>query len=124
MELKDNIHHVSLPKNIFCSKKILFSDKLVPFFYSAMIRFYKTDKVKGILLFKNFIENLKGMMNNKTYLHHSHIGGEIIGYAHSFCNAKVRENKYRIPVVVHNFFRFDFFFFIEGFKGWRLENKR
>ena len=56
-----------------------------------MVRFCETDKVKGIPLSKNFLENLKGIMTSKNHLHHSDISGEIIGYAHSFCNAKVRE---------------------------------
>ena len=49
-------------------------------------------------------------MSNKTFIHHSHISGKIIKYAHSFCNAKVRENKYKITVVAHNPLRFDFFY--------------
>ena len=59
---------------------------------------------------KNFIDNLKGIMNNRTHIHHYHISGEIIGYAHSYCNYKVRENKTKISIVAHNLFRFDFFF--------------
>ena len=43
--------------------------------------------------------------------------GNIIGYAHTFCNKKVRENYYSIPVIAHNLFRFDFFFFIKGVRS-------
>ena len=50
---------------------------------------------------KNFVDNLKGIMKNKTHIHHSHISGEFIGYGHSYCNYKVRENKTRISVVAH-----------------------
>ena len=74
VELKDDIHHVWLPKKGFSSKKIIFSENLLAF------GFCKTDKVKGIPLSKNFIDNLKGIMNIKTYMHHSHISNEIIGY--------------------------------------------
>ena len=42
--------------------------------------------------------------------------GKIIGYAHSFCNQKVRENKNIISVIAHNLLRFDFFVM----KGLRL----
>ena len=66
--------------------------------------------MKGIPISKNFIKNLKGIMNNKIHLHHSHITGEIIGYAHNFCNGKVKENKYKVTIIAHNLFRFDFFF--------------
>ena len=72
---------------------------------------------------KNFIENLEGIMKNKTHIHHSHITGEVIGYAHSCCNLKVRENKPKMTVVSHNLFRLDFFF-IKRTEDWCLENKR
>ena len=56
-------------------------------------------------------------MKNRTHIHHSHISGEIIGYAHSYCNYKVRENKTKISVVVHNLFKFDFFFLLKGLRA-------
>ena len=40
-----------------------------------------------------FKGNVKGLIYNKTNIHHSHITGEIPGYSHSYCNFKVRENK-------------------------------
>ena len=36
---------------------------------------------------------------------------------YSFCNEKVRENYYNIPVVAHNLFRFDFFFLMKGMRA-------
>ena len=33
-----------------------------------------------------------------------------MGFVHEFCNLKVRENYYTIPVIAQNQFRFDFFF--------------
>ena len=76
-------------------------DKIISFIYFYFIKFAETDKVKGISMSKNFVDNLKGIMKNKTHIHHSHISGEIIGYEHSYCNYKVRENKTRISVVAH-----------------------
>ena len=55
-------------------------------------------------------------MNNKNCVHHSHITGDIVGHAHTFCNEKVRENYYKIPVITHNLFRFDFFFLMKGLR--------
>ena len=40
----------------------------------------KTDKVEGTPISEKFIENIKGILNNKTHIHHSHISGEILGY--------------------------------------------
>ena len=42
-------------------------------------------------------------------MHHLHVTGDIFGYAHTFCNEKVRENQCRMPVIAHNLSRFDFF---------------
>ena len=43
--------------------------------------------------------------------------GKILGYVHEFCNERVRENCYTIPVFVHNQFRFDFFLFLKGLRS-------
>ena len=51
----------------------------------------------------------------KVHLHHSQIAGKIIGYAHDFCNARVRENNMEIPVVAHNLFSFDLYYFVKGY---------
>ena len=41
------------------------------------------------------------------------MSGKIIGYAHDFCNKKIRENQNPIPVFAHNLFSFDFFFVVK-----------
>ena len=65
---------------------------------------------------ENFLTNLYSIHTNKTVVHHSHVSGRIVGFAHDFCNLKVRENYYTIPVIAHNQFRFDFFFFLKGIR--------
>ena len=111
-ELKEDIDNVVVSKKRFC--KTDFSDKIISFIYSSLIKFAETDKVKGIPMSKNFTDNLKEIMKNRTHIHRSHISGEIIGYAHSYCNYKVRENKTKISVAAHNLFRFDLFFLLKG----------
>ena len=57
-------------------------------------------------------------MFREINIHHSHVAGNIIGYAYNFCNDKVKENyKQTISVFARNLFRFDFFLCVE-----RLEN--
>ena len=52
----------------------------------------------------------------KIHIHHSHITGKIIGYAHDFCNTKVTEKSSPdIPVIVHNLFAFDLHYFIKDY---------
>ena len=123
-ELKFNILHVSVPTKAFSSKKISFSEKLFVFLYSSMIKFCRTNKVKRSPLCKNFIENLKRIMTITIQIHHSYITGKLVGYAHSFCNAKVRENYHKVTVIAHNLFRFDFFFLLKGLRAgvWRTRD--
>ena len=87
-----------------------------------MVGFCKTNKVQGISISKKFIDNLLGILDNTYQLHHSHITGKIIGFADSYCNQKVTENYFKIPVVPHNLFRFDFFFLLNGLRSgmWRM----
>ena len=54
---------------------------------------------------------------NKFVIHHSHVTGKIIGYAHEYCNLQTRENYYTIPAFAHNQFRFDFFLFLKELRA-------
>ena len=42
--------------------------------------------------------------------------GGIYGYAHDFCNMKVRENQSQSSCIAHNFFGFGMFFLIKGIR--------
>ena len=115
---------IVLPKKLFFENKFDFSDKITSFIYLKLIKFVRTNTVKGVSLSKTFIENLKGIIKNKVNVHHSHVTGEVIGYTHSYCNLKVRENKSKTTVVAHNLFRFDFFFFMKRLRAgvWRTRD--
>ena len=76
----------------------------------------KTEKLKGPIISENFLSNVDHLIQGKTVIHHSHITGDVIGYAHSFCNLKVRENKNQVSVIAHNLFGFDFLFFLKGLR--------
>ena len=108
-DLRQDIEHIQVPKNPFSSKNALFSEKVIAFLYPSMINFCRTNKVKSIPVPKKFIKNLNSIMKNTHSIHHSYVTGEIKGYAQMFYNEKVRENYFRIPVIAHNLFRFDFF---------------
>ena len=88
------------------------------------MHFCQNDKVKCTPIFEKFVENVRGMLYNKTHIHHSHITGDIIGYLNSFCNSKVRENKKKINVIAYILFRFDFFFLLKGIRAgsWRTRD--
>ena len=59
---------------------------------------------------KEFFKNVRDLIYGGYVIHDSHVSGEIIGYAHDFCNKEIRENNNFIPVLAHNLFTFDFFF--------------
>ena len=48
-------------------------------------------------------------------MHHSHVTGETLRYTHDFCNLGVKENKIKIPMISHNLFGFDLYYFIKGY---------
>ena len=54
------------------------------------------------------------VINVKIHLHHSHVRCEILGYAHDFCNLKVRENQTSFTCIARNFFKFDMIFLLKG----------
>ena len=91
--------------------KELTKKKAIVYLYKKSVRFLKNDNIDLELPFsKNFLYNLSGIASNKPVVHHSHVSGKIVGFVHEFCNLKVRENYYTIPVIAHNQYRFDFFF--------------
>ena len=78
-------------KNDLGRRKTIFPDKLIAYLYSKMVGFRSIDKVKGIPLSKKFVQNMLGIRDGTYVLHHSHIMGELIDFAHSYCNWKDRE---------------------------------
>ena len=64
----------------------------------------------------NFFKSVHRIINVKIHFYNLHVTGKIIGYAHDFCNMKVRENQNQFSCIAHNFFRFDMFFLIKGIR--------
>ena len=118
-EVKDAIDQIEVKKQFGKSDYI---DKIICFIYSAVMDFRKTDKIQGIPESEKFIENVKGILKNKTHIYHSYISGEILGYSHSYYNFKVRENKKQISVIAHNLF--GFYFFSGRNQDWFLADQR
>ena len=87
--------------------------KTIGIVYERVMDFLLTDNIKGVVISENFSSNVENLIKWTTVIHHSHITGDVVGYAYSCCNLKVRENKNESNVVAHNFFGFNFFF-LEG----------
>ena len=83
----------------------------------------KFDEIKTVTTY-GLISNLYRVINSKVHIHHSHITGRIIGYVHDFCNWKVREINYVIPLIGHKFLGFDIYYMIKGYRSSVLGDKR
>ena len=95
-----------------------YSIQLYFFFYDTIMNFptSKFDEIKTVS--KNgFIINLYRVINFKVHIHHSHITGQIIGYSHDFCNWKIRESNYIVPLIGHNFLGFDIYYMVKGYRA-------
>ena len=91
--------------------------KLYAFVYDKLVEFPESDIAYDTITTKNFFRNVYHMIKFKMHLHHSHVTGEILGYVHDFCNWRVRENKTKFVIFAHNFFGFDMFFLLKGFRA-------
>ena len=76
----------------------------------------KFDEIKTVST-PGFIMALYRVINFKVHIHHSHVTGQIIGYAHDFCNWRVRENNYIIPLIGRNFLGFDIYYMVKGYRA-------
>ena len=103
-------------KNKQGSKISKFVFEICAFVYQRIMYFpqgcfdYKT------LTTNDLCDSVHKIINVKTHMHHSHVTGNIIGYAQEFCSAKVRENKDMLTCIVHNFFHFNIFFLLQGIR--------
>ena len=81
-----------------------------------MIYFPKSDIQYETFTTKNFFVHVHRLIKMKVHLHHSHITGKIISYSHYCCNtAVIEKTSPDIPVVAHNLFGFDLYYFIKGY---------
>ena len=71
---------------------------------------YKTLTTHDLFVFVHKIISVS------VHIRHSHVTGKIFGYAHNFCNEKVRENKDIFSCIAHNFFGFDIYFLIKDIR--------
>ena len=114
-DLRNAIEEIEV-KNIPKSKMPKFNTQLYAFVYDKLIDFPSSDLAFDTITTNNFFRNVHRMIKFKVHLHHSHVTGKIIGYAHDFCNWQVRENKTEISIFAHNLFGFDAFFSLKDFR--------
>ena len=114
-EIKEQVLDV-LIKNKQGSKIPKFMLQVYAFVYQRLMDFPQRRFDYETLAANKLFDSVQKIINVKTHLHHSHITGKIIGYAHDFCNAKVRENKDVLTCIAYNFVGFDMYFLIKGIR--------
>ena len=113
----DKIQIKNLIKEAVGSKKIQNVNlKLYAFVYDSFIDFpASSDITFDTITTNNFFKNVHKMIKVKVHLRHSLVTGEISGYAHDFCNWRIRQNKSKISMIKRNLFGFDMLFFLKGY---------
>ena len=111
-----NCKYASKECKLLKKKKKSNFHKLICFVYNKIMKFPENIYEIKFLLTKNFLNNVINLMVGDVVIHDSHKSGEI-GYAHDFCNKKLKENQRFIPVFTHNLFSFDFFFVVKGIRS-------
>ena len=113
-EIVEKIKETNTGKN----KKEVSKEKTIGHLYKNSIKFLPNKKIwSDFPLSARFLQNLIFIHKNEFVIHHSHVTGKIVGYAHEFCNLQTRENYSTIPVLAHNQFRFDFFLLLKGLRA-------
>ena len=92
-----------------------FNLKIYAFVYDWLVYFPKLGIQYETFPTNYFFSHAHHLINMKVHLHHSHIKGKIIGYAHDFCKARVKENNIEISLIAHNLFGFDLYYSIKGY---------
>ena len=114
-KIKKEIDNVEV-KGYTKSKIPKFKLQLYASVYDKIMRFPFSKFECDTVTTTNFFLSVHRIINVKVHLHHSHVTGQIKGYAHDFCNWSVKENYDVIPCIAHNFFKFDMFFLLKGIR--------
>ena len=101
-----------------------FNLKVSAYVYNELIIFPRSDIQHDTITTNKFFINVHQLIRGKVNLHHSHITGEIISYAHHFCNSILmeRENS-EISFIAHTSYGFDLFYFIKAYIACAWESK-
>ena len=122
-QVKEEIETVEI-KGYTNSKISKFTLQLYAFVYDKIMKFPFNQFECETVTTANLFLSVYRIINAKIHLHHSHVTGEIKGYAHDFCNWTIRENYDVVPCIAHNFFKFDMFFLLKGLRlsVWRSDD--
>ena len=99
IKIKDINFEGTNKKNAEKSKKM----KTILFVYREIFDFPGDDREISVFVSKHFVSSVIDILFCDTVVHHSHVSGNTLGYAHDFCNPKVKEiYQQAISVFTHN----------------------
>ena len=103
-ELYDAINELQIKNSGFLKKRSqqLWTKKIISFVYLKITNFPKNKFVVDSIFLSKFLESVSNLMYDKQIIRRLDITGEIIGYAHGFCNCRVRENKSNVSVITYD----------------------
>ena len=116
-DIKNTINKTEIKNLIKNSGNInKFNLKVYAYVYNELLTFPSSSLDYETITTNKLFLHTHQLIKGKTHLHHSHVTGEIIGFAHDFCNQRVKEKQNAdIPFIAHNFFGFDRFYFLKTF---------
>ena len=117
-EIKNTIQKTEIKNALSQSRGQVykFNLKIYAFVYDSLIFLPKSDIEYDTITSDKFFVHVHRLIKGKVHLHHSHVTGEILGYAHDFCNTiLIEKTRAEIPFVAHNFFGFDIFYFLKTY---------
>ena len=111
-ELKNRIMQTEIKNALKSSygKVPKFNLKIDAFVYNLLVHFPVTDMQYETFTADSFFINVHRLIKMKVHLHHSHIASKTLRYTHDFCNLRVKENIFQIPVIAHNLSGFNLLF--------------
>ena len=114
----DHLHKQIQEFKILRNKNATPTQRAFSLMYSCYIDFPGDFHTEKIFVSPSFFRDISNcFFDSHRVIHHSHITWEIYGYAHNFCNKKVRELMEKsgqyLSCVLHIGFRFDMTFLIK-----------
>ena len=117
-EIRNTINKTQIKNALTQSRRVVYKFNLKAYaFVYVKIVFLPQSEIEydTITTDRSFI-HVHRLIKGKVHLHHSHMTGEILGYAHNFCNtAVIEKSRPEIPFLAHNFFGFDIFYFLKTY---------
>ena len=73
----------------------------ISFVYRQLFNFPGIKSEIEVFVSRNYFDSVLNILYSDCVIHHSHVTGKIIGYAHNFCNQNTKKQKHNIGHRAH-----------------------